>query len=86
MNPPYGREIEKWVRKAALSPAITVGLLPARTDTKWFHLWVQPYASEIRFIPGRVKFGNSRNSAPFPSIVVIWNTPRTPRYSHMEYE
>jgi site-specific DNA-methyltransferase (adenine-specific) len=84
MNPPYGREIEKWVKKAATSEAITVGLLPARTDTRWYQTWVQPYASEVRFIAGRVKFGNSQQGAPFPSIVVIWNTPRTPRYGVIE--
>ena len=80
MNPPYGREIEAWVRKAATSEAITVGLLPARMDTKWYQKWVQGYASEVRFIPGRVKFGDSSQGAPFPSVIAIWNTPRTPRY------
>ena len=56
MNPPYGKDITKWVRKASLEKAVTVALLPARTDTKWFQKWVQPYASEIRFIAGRLKF------------------------------
>lgn len=70
-NPPYGREIAAWVEKAATSPATTVMLLPARTDTKWFHDWVIPRA-EIRFIRGRLKFGGSKNSAPFPSMVCVF--------------
>lgn len=80
MNPPYGRTIEQWVKKASQSPAVTVGLLPARTDTKWYKEWVEPYASEVRFIRGRVKFGDGTQGAPFPSMIAIWNTPRTPRY------
>ena len=83
MNPPYGKDIIKWVKKAALSPAVTVALLPARTETKWFQCWVQPYATEIRFIAGRVKFRGGGNSAPFPSLIAIFNTPRTPRYNIM---
>ena len=71
MNPPYGREIGKWVKKAAESNALIVGLLPARTDTKWFHDYIYGKA-EIRFVKGRLKFGYAKNSAPFPSMVVIW--------------
>lgn len=72
-NPPYGRNIEKWVKRAFESSqcATVVMLLPARTDTKWFHEYILPYA-EIRFIRGRLKFGNSSNSAPFPSMIVIF--------------
>ncbi len=70
-NPPYGREISSWVQKAAQSNALTVMLLPARTDTKWFHDYIYNKA-EIRFVKGRLKFGNERNSAPFPSMVVIF--------------
>lgn len=84
MNPPYGKEITQWVKKAALSQAVTVALLPARTDTKWYQEWVQPYASEIRFISGRLRFKGAVNSAPFPSIIVIWGTPKTPRYGVIE--
>jgi len=84
MNPPYGQEIAKWVRKAAQEPAITVALLPARTDTKWYQEWVQPYASEVRFISGRVRFRGASTGAPFPSIIAIYHTPRTPRYGIME--
>ena len=74
MNPPYGRVIGKWVKKAyesAKDGATIVGLLPARTDTKWFHDYIYG-KSEIRFIRGRLKFGGCANSAPFPSMLVIW--------------
>lgn len=73
-NPPYGRDIGKWVAKAvrsALEGATVVMLLPARTDTRWFHRWIYRRA-EIRFIPGRLKFGSGRSSAPFPSMVCIF--------------
>jgi site-specific DNA-methyltransferase (adenine-specific) len=74
MNPPYGREIGKWIQKAhheKLLGATIVCLLPARTDTKWFHDYIYNQA-EIRFLKGRLKFGNSKNSAPFPSMIVIF--------------
>ena len=70
-NPPYGREIGKWVKKAAESKCTVVMLLPARTDTKWFHEYIYGKA-EVRFIRGRLKFGGSKNSAPFPSMVVVY--------------
>lgn len=72
MNPPYGREIGRWMHKAnkeALNGITTVCLVPARTDTKWWHDYVIQH--EVRFIKGRLKFGNAKNSAPFPSAVVI---------------
>ncbi|MBQ7701766.1 MAG: hypothetical protein IJT54_05115 [Candidatus Methanomethylophilaceae archaeon] len=84
MNPPYGKEILDWVRKAALSEAVTVALLPARMDTKWYQEWVQPYASEVRFVKGRVKFRGASTGAPFPSVIAIYGTPRTPRYGVIE--
>jgi len=72
MNPPYGREISKWIEKAANSKAkIVVALLPARTDTKWFHNHIYDNA-EIIFLKGRIKFVGAKNSAPFPSMIVIW--------------
>ena len=71
MNPPYGREIGKWVKKASESKATVVCLLPARTDTRWFHDYIYGKA-EIRFVRGRLKFGGSKNSAPFPSMVVVF--------------
>lgn len=74
MNPPYGREIGKWVFKAfceGKNGTTVVALLPARTDTRWFHDYIYNKA-EIRFIKGRLKFSNSKNSAPFPSMIVIF--------------
>lgn len=78
-NPPYGKEIGKWV-KAAYVEHVTHGttivmLLPARTDTIWFHDYILGWA-DIRFIKGRLKFGNSRNSAPFPSMLAIFMNPK----------
>lgn len=73
-NPPYGRAVGQWVRKASLAAAsgsTVVMLLPARTDTKWFHEYIYGRA-EIRFVRGRIKFGGSKNAAPFPSMVVIF--------------
>ena len=71
MNPPYGREIGKWVKKAHDANTTVVCLLPARTDTKWFHDYILGKA-EIRFIKGRLKFGGSKSSAPFPSMLAIF--------------
>lgn len=75
-NPPYGREVGKWVRKAWLAAedgATVVMLLPARTDTAWFHDYIYNRTDvEIRFLRGRLKFGGNKNSAPFPSMVVVF--------------
>lgn len=70
MNPPYGREIVKWVRKAYESDATVVCLLPARTDTAWWHDYCMK--GEVRFIRGRIKFSGHKWNAPFPSAVVIF--------------
>lgn len=73
MNPPYGRDISKWMKKAyesSLHGATVVCLVPSRTDTKWFHDFAMK--GEIRFIKGRLKFGGCENSAPFPSAVVVF--------------
>lgn len=73
-NPLYGRDVGRWVQKAArsaLSGATVVMLLPARTDTRWFHKWIYRKA-EIRFLRGRLKFGGAKNSAPFPSMICIF--------------
>jgi len=72
-NPPYGREISKWVEKAFnenKQGTMVVMLLPARTDTKWFHNWIYKH-HEIRFIKGRLKFNDGKQAAPFPSMVVV---------------
>ena len=70
-NPPYGPQIRKWLERAG-EAAVAVFLIPARTDTAWFHELVLPRAKEIRFIRGRLKFGNAQTGAPFPSMVVIF--------------
>ena len=73
-NPPYGRDVEKWVKKghdSHLKGTTVVMLLPARTDTNWMHKWVFGSAIVI-FLKGRLKFGKSLNSAPFPSMLAIW--------------
>lgn len=77
MNPPYGREISKWMKKAfesSLTGATVVCLVPARTDTVWW--WDYAMKGEIRFIKGRIKFidfvGNANQAAPFPSAIVIF--------------
>ena len=73
-NPPYGRTIGEWIRKCATeNTEIAVMLIPARTDTKWFHDYIYGKA-EIRFVRGRLKFGESKNSAPFPSMVVVFRS------------
>lgn len=83
MNPPYGRTIGKWVKKAheaAMSGSCTVvALLPARTDTKWFHSWIyeQPNVS-ISFLRGRVKFVGGKHAAPFPSMIVEFKAIEKP--------
>lgn len=74
LNPPYGREIGKWLQKAyeeSLKDSTVVCLIPCRTDARWWHDYVMK-ADEIRFIRGRLKFGGSKNSAPFPSCVAIF--------------
>ena len=74
MNPPYGREIGKWVEKAFRSAkengATVVCLLPARVDTRWWHDFCAH--GEFLFVKGRLMFGGSDNSAPFPSAVVVF--------------
>lgn len=76
-NPPYGSAIKHWVKKCAeegkKQNTTVVMLIPARTDTIYFHEYIYNKPNvEIRFIKGRLKFGNSKNSAPFPSMLVIF--------------
>lgn len=74
MNPPYGREVGQWVAKAyneARKGALVVGLVPARTDTAWWHNYVIGKAS-ILYLSGRLKFGDATQSAPFPSAILVW--------------
>jgi phage N-6-adenine-methyltransferase len=73
MNPPYGREIGKWMKKAYTSAGkgtVVVCLVPARTDTQWWHEYA--VKGQITFIKGRLKFGGAKNSAPFPSAIVVF--------------
>lgn len=78
-NPPYGKAIKEWVekcyREGIKDNTIVVMLIPARTDTKFFHDFII-HRSEIRFVKGRLKFGDSKAAAPFPSMVVIFRGAR----------
>ena len=74
-NPPYGRKIREWVKRAhnyAMEGITTVIVLPARTDTQWCHDYILIRKREVRFLLGRLKFGGAKNSAPFPSMVVVF--------------
>ena len=74
INPPYGKEITKWIERAyreAQQGKLIVLLIPSRTDTRWWHEYIMK-ADEIRFIKGRLKFGDSKDSAPFPSAIVVF--------------
>jgi len=80
-NPPYGRTIGQWVRKAwqsSLAGATVVCLLPSRTDTSWWHDYVEPFA-RVQFLRGRVRFSGSTSGAPFPSAVVVFSPSTTAR-------
>jgi len=90
MNPPYGRKQKDWIEKAfqegEKSGTTVVALVPARTDTKAWHNYCMK-ASEIRFVKGRLKFGQGRsktNSAPFPSAVVVFSGSPPPKITGME--
>ncbi len=85
MNPPYGREIGKWIKKAFdewISGATVVCLIPARTDTSYWHNYIFGRAS-VRFIKGRIAFGNAKQGAPFPSALVIFKGPSSWEMSTM---
>lgn len=78
MNPPYGKDVPKWLKKAldeSSRGVTTVCLIPARTNTKWFHELCLNKA-EVRFVKGRPKFGDSNHGLPLPLAVVIYR----PRY------
>lgn len=73
-NPPYGKTIGAWIRKAyeeSQRGATVVCLVPARTDTAWWHDWAMK-ATEIRYLRGRLKFGGASHNAPFPSAVLVF--------------
>lgn len=88
MNPPYGRELPKWIKKAyteALKGCRVVCLVPARTDTKYWHDYIMK-AAEIRFFKGRLRFQGAESGAPFPSALVIfdWKVHEWPRFDTMD--
>lgn len=89
VNPPYGREIGRFVEKGARSvfsrdAEVVVMLLPARTDTAWWHDWVMN-AQEIWLIRGRLRFGGTKNSAPFPSCVAVFmGCEKSPKLYQLE--
>ncbi len=75
-NPPYS-ELSKWVEHCCIyshniKNKVVIMLIPSRTDTIAFHKYILPFAKEIRFIKGRLKFSGHKNSAPFPSCVVVF--------------
>ena len=76
VNPPYGRAISAWIKKCsdeAKKPGtLVVALLPARTDTRWFHDHVNGKARELRFLRGRLHYNDAPNAAPFPSMIVVF--------------
>lgn len=72
-NPPYGREIGKWIQKCAEHRGVAVMLIPARTDTRWWHSYIDKNPdAHVYFIKGRLKFGDGKNPAPFPSAIVVY--------------
>jgi len=89
VNPPYGRELKHWVKKAYLESrknnTTVVLLCPSRTDTQYFHDYMMK-ASELHFIKGRIKFENNNkanNSAPFPSVIAVFKGESTPTIKSM---
>lgn len=78
-NPPYGKEISDWVQKCYeeghKENTLVVMLIPARTDTKYFHDYIL-HRAEVRFVRGRLKFGGASTGAPFPSMLVIFRGPK----------
>ncbi len=78
VNPPYSRVLPTWVAKCseeADQGAAVVGLVPSRTDTRWWHSHLAGQADVI-MLKGRLKFGGGQHSAPFPSAIVVWGDPR----------
>ena len=75
LNPPYGSALPAWMaktyRESRHARTVAVGVLPARTDPRWFHDWIKGRA-RVDFLPGRIRFVGAQHSAPFPSMVVVW--------------
>jgi site-specific DNA-methyltransferase (adenine-specific) len=82
VNPPYGLALRDWVYACWSNVRLggvplVVALLPARTDTRWWHAYIGDhcqYASEVHFLKGRLKFVGAKASAPFPSVIVVWRS------------
>jgi len=80
VNPPYGSALRDWVYRCWFETThggadVVVALLPARTDTRWWHSYIGAHcelASEVRFLKGRLRFVGAAASAPFPSVIVVW--------------
>ena len=76
MNPPYGRQIKHWLKKAweeSRTGSLVVCLIPSRTDTRWWHDYaLKAWPSGIRFIKGRLYFNDGEGRAPFPSVIIIF--------------
>lgn len=86
MNPPYGRELKTWIKKAydeSQDGTTVVCLIPSRTDTKYWHDYVMK-ASEVRLVKGRIKFVGAPASAPFPSAIVVFNGNTDVKFSAYE--
>lgn len=76
VNTPYGRDLAKWIAKGFeewKENKTVVFLVPSRTDTRWWHNYCMK-ADEIRFIKGRLKFDDQKNSAPFPSAIIVFRS------------
>lgn len=71
-NPPYGRHVDRWLAKASTAD-LAVYLLPARTDTAWWHQYAE-LATERRFLRGRLKYNDGKERAPFPSVILVYKT------------
>lgn len=76
MNPPYGSAIKLWIAKAYAEVIqgkahMVIALVPARTDTQWWHNYVVNKATTY-FFKGRLAFGDGKQAAPFPSVLVVW--------------
>ncbi len=72
LNPPYGKMVPLWMAKAATAQTLVVVLVPARTDTAWWHEWVLPRATQVAYVRGRLTFEGANSGAPFPSAIITY--------------
>jgi len=88
MNPPYGGNTGRWVEKAwyeSQNGAIVVCLLVSGTDRSYWHDYIFPFASELRWLRGRIIFGEAKTSAPFASVIIVFNG-KSPQYQKQGYQ